>query len=353
MLHRDISINNIMHQKRGGYDYFVLIDFDMAVELPKDSTSSYIASSKHRTGTLPFMAHELVSDAYKAFRKRGGPKWVPKPHLLRHDYQSLFWVSLWCLLTLYRKDLNKDEVYDLLEILRMFESGNLSFIASHKESLTKSTLEEHGVSMPPGTECLRSWFEAWNQVFCEASAAFNRYKFAKHLGFDEETMGGYFTRDTLKAALTPCMPLEQANIEVEDEDEDDLGYFEDDIPVQNPVEPDAEPEPEPQPERRTRASKNAAVEAAVQRPTKVATKRQRRTQKKAKVPAKAPLKIRPDVQGAGGPISLPAVQNPIKASKPPPVGRSRKRKREEEDEVAPNNDIRSRLRPRREINYKY
>ena len=30
MLHRDISVNNIMYQMRNGRHHFVLIDFDMA-----------------------------------------------------------------------------------------------------------------------------------------------------------------------------------------------------------------------------------------------------------------------------------------------------------------------------------
>ena len=93
ILHRDISINNIMYEIRNGAYYFVLIDFDMAIVVEdRKGKSTYQASSKHRTGTLPFMAWELIQDA---IRGMDDCHWVPVPHLLRHDYESLFYVSFW------------------------------------------------------------------------------------------------------------------------------------------------------------------------------------------------------------------------------------------------------------------
>ena len=90
MLHRDISINNIMFQLRDDRYYFILIDFDMAVIIradgPKDKDGTYVAASKFRTGTLPFMAHALVSDA--SLSDIG--HWNPVRHLLCHDLESLF-----------------------------------------------------------------------------------------------------------------------------------------------------------------------------------------------------------------------------------------------------------------------
>ena len=99
MLHRDISVNNIMYEIRGGKYYFILIDFDMAIVICDDDAagSSYAASSKHRTGTLPFMAAELIEDACNA----SDPSWVPIRHRLRHDLESLYWVALWCVLMIH------------------------------------------------------------------------------------------------------------------------------------------------------------------------------------------------------------------------------------------------------------
>ena len=78
MLHRDVSVNNIMYEIREGKFYFILIDFDMAVRIAPDE-SSYVASSRYRTGTLPFMAYELVKDAHYSSSRI----WSPIRHLLR------------------------------------------------------------------------------------------------------------------------------------------------------------------------------------------------------------------------------------------------------------------------------
>ena len=88
MLHRDVSVNNIMYEMRGGKYYFILIDFDMAVTVAEDGEeSTYVTSSRHRTGTLPFMAWELILDAAHALLNKD---WVPIEHRLRYDWASLF-----------------------------------------------------------------------------------------------------------------------------------------------------------------------------------------------------------------------------------------------------------------------
>jgi serine/threonine protein kinase len=70
ILHRDISLNNLMLRKAGNVYTGVLNDLDLAVNVDVKSTSS-----KHRTGTKPFMAIDL-------FRP------VPTVHRFRHDLES-------------------------------------------------------------------------------------------------------------------------------------------------------------------------------------------------------------------------------------------------------------------------
>ena len=59
-----------MYEIRDGRYYFILIDFDMAVYLGNGKkrgeagNGSLSATSKNRTGTLPFMACELVTTSY-------------------------------------------------------------------------------------------------------------------------------------------------------------------------------------------------------------------------------------------------------------------------------------------------
>ncbi|KIK58604.1 hypothetical protein GYMLUDRAFT_45212 [Collybiopsis luxurians FD-317 M1] len=79
ILHRDISIGNIMFKRdTKGNVLGVLNDFDLA------SCPGHLdqPSSKHRTGTKPFMAYDLLTTNWE----RG--------HMYRHDLESLFYVLL-------------------------------------------------------------------------------------------------------------------------------------------------------------------------------------------------------------------------------------------------------------------
>ncbi|KAF5379652.1 hypothetical protein D9757_009230 [Collybiopsis confluens] len=74
ILHRDLSMHNIMIRREGDKVYGVLNDFNL---------SSFRAQmDKDRTGTKPFMSQDLL-DA----------KW-DKRHLYRHDLESLFYIIL-------------------------------------------------------------------------------------------------------------------------------------------------------------------------------------------------------------------------------------------------------------------
>ncbi|KDQ23775.1 hypothetical protein PLEOSDRAFT_1086212 [Pleurotus ostreatus PC15] len=82
VLHRDISENNLLWTKsaknaKRGRTIGVLNDWDLAT--PVDAIGN---SSKHRTGTGPFMALDLLAPE-------------PPVHLYRHDLESLFYVLIW------------------------------------------------------------------------------------------------------------------------------------------------------------------------------------------------------------------------------------------------------------------
>jgi serine/threonine protein kinase len=77
ILHRDISLDNLMLRKKGNKVYTVLNDFDLAVSADVKSKSS-----RHRTGTKPFMAIDLIHPD-------------PTVHMYRHDLESMFYVLVW------------------------------------------------------------------------------------------------------------------------------------------------------------------------------------------------------------------------------------------------------------------
>lgn len=77
VLHRDISVHNLMLRKKSGKVYGVLNDFDLSVTTNINNTSS-----KQRTGTQPFMAIDLLQPD-------------PPVHKYRHDLESMFYVLVW------------------------------------------------------------------------------------------------------------------------------------------------------------------------------------------------------------------------------------------------------------------
>ncbi|KAK7442970.1 hypothetical protein VKT23_015914 [Stygiomarasmius scandens] len=76
ILHRDISLTNIMFRRISGNVYGVLNDFDLASSLPVQPGTT----SLRRTGTLPYMSIELLN------------KTCTEGPVYHHDLESLFYV---------------------------------------------------------------------------------------------------------------------------------------------------------------------------------------------------------------------------------------------------------------------
>ncbi|KAJ3487010.1 hypothetical protein NLI96_g3837 [Meripilus lineatus] len=88
IVHRDISPGNLMYERLGdGTIWVILNDFDLAAMVHDSGLPVVENTFKHQTGTLPFMAHELLQDM----------NMVPITHYLRHDYESVFFVALSCM----------------------------------------------------------------------------------------------------------------------------------------------------------------------------------------------------------------------------------------------------------------
>jgi Fungal protein kinase len=77
ILHRDISMNNIMFRRNGAQVVGVLIDYDLSIDINNPSHRSL-----EQTGVRRFMAIDLLED-------------TPMPHHARHDMESMFWVLVW------------------------------------------------------------------------------------------------------------------------------------------------------------------------------------------------------------------------------------------------------------------
>lgn len=78
ILHRDVSINNIMITDKHceGKPKGFLIDLDLAKVIGSEGSGS-----EHRTGTMEFMAINILRR--------------DEPHSYRHDLESFFYVLIW------------------------------------------------------------------------------------------------------------------------------------------------------------------------------------------------------------------------------------------------------------------
>jgi hypothetical protein len=171
ILHRDISIKNIMVRCMGDKFYGVLNDLDMAVEYPKQQG----ISSKDRTGTLPFMARDQLQTD------------VSIRHRYRHDLESFFYVIL-CICCRYNI---KGEVcrrtYD-----NWYRSSSKRVLDS-KHSLFAHN--SHQSFIPPVTEDFRRFspvLSGLHELFLRGDFArlFSRFN---NKPFDEHTLGEQVT----------------------------------------------------------------------------------------------------------------------------------------------------------------
>ncbi|KAF7792265.1 hypothetical protein EIP86_003301 [Pleurotus ostreatoroseus] len=224
MLHRDISVNNIMVRMQDDRYHFILNDFDMAVVLPKDKKTPYVPSSKHRAGTWAFMAVALLQDAnlHKDF---DGDAIIPTKHLLCHDLESLFWVSLYCVLTLFLEEVPPKRRDGYLANVKGWETSKASHI---KQTFCTVSLKKTIPSLPPSAMCLEAWLSGWTRLCSKASTT--KLEHEHEHTFDEETVGGTFTRDTILGVLTPLMPFRQTGDETGSDIEEKEQDAEESIP---------------------------------------------------------------------------------------------------------------------------
>ncbi|THU81956.1 hypothetical protein K435DRAFT_844549 [Dendrothele bispora CBS 962.96] len=179
ILHRDISMNNIMVRKVDGKIFGVLNDLDLASRVTKEMS----ATSKHRTGTRPFMAYELLdSDPKKLV-----------PHLYRHDLESLFYVMLFACC---RYNLDGESVSSLYDEWLTDSAENLS---NSKEVLCNS----HKDFNPPVTPDFSGFSKILTdirEIFCDAQYARSTSRRTK-TSFDPETVNGTITYEKFLAIV--------------------------------------------------------------------------------------------------------------------------------------------------------
>ena len=118
VLHRDLSQNNLMFLRtEDGGVQGILNDWDLSSEVD-DRGEVPASTANHRTGTVPYMARELLDDN-------------PPPHLYRHDLESLFYVLVWAAI---HYDLNKKRKLKTVDAVKNWDAGNFDSAKQAKDS---------------------------------------------------------------------------------------------------------------------------------------------------------------------------------------------------------------------------
>ena len=198
ILHRDLSINNIMYRRIDGKVYGVLTDFDLS-SWTASLTSDYTSTSQQRTGTPPYMAHGLL-------------KGTDSLHLYRHDVESLFYIML--ILAAHHEihvpqsEMEKGGVrmrrgLEVLPYEEWFDQKSYKSLGSDKYDFLKNA-EEFNLS--PDFEDFQDWIESLHWSFQKGLLALDvhkdilrgqkRSKKGRSGGvvtpqFDNETLGGH------------------------------------------------------------------------------------------------------------------------------------------------------------------
>lgn len=201
-----------MYEKRGDRYHFLLTDFDMATTLvPQDHSADpkLIPSCKDRTGTLPFMAREIIESALWERDHEGQES--PTKQCLRHDLESLLYVCVYALCMYAHNGLTDREASDLKDAMNDWENTDkLASVLGIKEKLCSSGPT---YKFSPAAAPLNSWFMGWRKIFVDVTVASLRHDIEAASGklaapLDKETFGGTFTGATLKAALAPGIPVD-------------------------------------------------------------------------------------------------------------------------------------------------
>ena len=183
ILHRDISLNNLMYYRDRDNDkiYGVLNDFDLSHQMTGEHPHPRPASTKQRTGTLPFMAIDFLHD-------------TPMIHGYRHDMESFMWVILFHI-GQYRdgKSVGLSGPYHkwLLDDRRA--------LLIHKVEIRDMV---HDAQAQAAFRPLLRWINKMIAMFDKAGRAIRDHKREPEGKFDMESSGGCITFDGFKAILT-------------------------------------------------------------------------------------------------------------------------------------------------------
>ena len=150
MLHRDLSINNLMCDKKPTRHIGILSDWDLASLI--DELNAVIPSNaKHRTGTIPFMSINLL---------KGDP-----PHKYCHDLESFFYILIWAAVHF---DLRKKQCLPPSPTFKKWNNSDLLEAAQPKVNCLAFPGELAPFILDNFKELFQTWINPLRRLFLKA-----------------------------------------------------------------------------------------------------------------------------------------------------------------------------------------
>jgi hypothetical protein len=149
ILHRDVSVNNLMVREENQSEG-VLIDLDLGHEENPNGVNEQEQTSLHRTGTLPFMALDLLQNVKN------------HPHYHRHDLESFVYVLAW-IAGRYENGVESNR-----EMFRQWCEGNWASICDNKESFLSNGRSYRDFQPQPSYDFLDSPLAILRRTLYEA-----------------------------------------------------------------------------------------------------------------------------------------------------------------------------------------
>jgi hypothetical protein len=166
----------------------IVNDWDMASHL--NATGEVPTSTaRHRTGTIPFMARDLLVDE-------------PPVHLYRHDLESFFYILIWAAVHF---DIQNKTRLPTHHALKPWDDDSLKAARSAKSALFLTYDDTYSLLFRHVREEFRDVLDNWIlplwDLFLGAIQSMPRRGRAEPHAFDNDTLGGRITFYTFMAAL--------------------------------------------------------------------------------------------------------------------------------------------------------
>ncbi|KAF5383837.1 hypothetical protein D9615_003854 [Tricholomella constricta] len=195
VLHRVLSANNLRFRctdNTSGKAKGILTDWDMASDV-KANDDILPSTATHRTGTIPFMAIDLL-----IVNKR------PPPHLFRHDLESFFYILVWAAFYYDFDKKERRETKPLPQLEEEWNNADLKGCANSKKGFLTDpdARNELFALVPLEGQSLLPWMNSVWLLFWKA-----RYSRGTHVlmtpeaGWDDKTSGGVLTFENFMEAL--------------------------------------------------------------------------------------------------------------------------------------------------------